>query len=108
VLQEARRLCRYDPSLDPILRLALTGTGDLGLTREVAEERLKQEFESVKGVAAAQVKGGLEDEIQINLDQERLAARGIPLDRVREVVGFSNVNLPGGALEDRNNRYIIT
>ena len=98
---------RYDPSLDPILRLALTGTGDLGLMREVAEERLKQEFESVKGVAAAQVKGGLEDEIQVNVDQERLAARGIPLDRVQQVVGFSNVNLPGGALEDRNSRYII-
>jgi len=64
---------RFDPSLDPIMRLALYGGDDLAQMRQIAEKRLKQEFETVKGVAAAQVKGGLEEEIQIDIDQGKLA-----------------------------------
>ncbi len=98
---------RFDPSLDPIMRLALSGPGDLIELRQIADKKLKQEFETIKGVAAAQVKGGLEEEIQVNVSQDRLAAMGIPIDRVREVVGVSNVNLPGGSLEDKDNQYLI-
>ncbi|UCG50773.1 MAG: efflux RND transporter permease subunit [Candidatus Latescibacterota bacterium] len=98
---------RYDPSLDPIVRLALSGTGNLVEIRRLAEKKIKPDFETVLGVAAAQIKGGLEDEVQINVDQERLAALGIPLDRISQVVGVSNVNLPGGALRGADNQYLI-
>ncbi len=98
---------RFDPSLDPIMRVALSGSDDLTVTRRVADRTLKQQFETIKGVAAARVKGGLEEEIQIAVDQERLAALGIPLARLGQVVGFSNVNLPGGSLEDEENQYLI-
>ncbi|MFO7655027.1 MAG: efflux RND transporter permease subunit [Candidatus Krumholzibacteriia bacterium] len=99
---------RFDPSLDPIVRLALTGPGDdLTSLRNIAERRIKQDFETVKGIASAQVKGGLEEEIQIAVDQERLAALRVPLDRVEQVIGVSNVNLPGGALRGRDNQYLV-
>ncbi|NNF06942.1 MAG: efflux RND transporter permease subunit, partial [Candidatus Eisenbacteria bacterium] len=61
----------------------------------------------VKGIAAAQIKGGLEEEIQIDVDQERLAALGIPLDRIAQVVGVSNVNLPGGSLRSVDSQFLI-
>jgi len=98
---------RFDPSLDPIMRLALRGTDDLTLTRRVADQRLKQELETVPGIAAAQVKGGFEEEIRIDIDQERLAALGISLDQVRQVVGSANINLPGGSLRDEDSQYLI-
>jgi HAE1 family hydrophobic/amphiphilic exporter-1 len=98
---------RFDPSLDPILRLALSGDGELTAMRYLAERRIKQSLETIKGVAAAQVRGGLEEEIQVDVDQERLAALGVPLERVREVVGVSNVNLPGGALRGEDKQYLI-
>ena len=98
---------RFDPSLDPIMRLALYGGDDLAQMRQIAEKRLKQEFETVKGVAAAQVKGGLEEEIQIDIDQGKLAALGIPLQSVVDLVGRSNVNQPGGALRDRDSQYLV-
>ncbi len=98
---------RFDPSLDPIIRLALSGTGELAAMRNLAERKLKPEFETIKGIAAAQIKGGLEDEIQIDLNQERLAALNIPLERIRQVVGVSNINLPGGALRGADNQYLI-
>ncbi len=98
---------RFDPSLDPVMRLAFSGPSGLANLRRIADRTLKQEFETIRGVAAAQVKGGLEEEIQVNLDQERLAAMGISMDLVSQVVGVSNVNIPGGALEDQDSRYLI-
>jgi HAE1 family hydrophobic/amphiphilic exporter-1 len=75
--------------------------------RYLAERRIKLELETLNGVASAQVQGGLEEEIQIEIDQERLAALGIPIDRIREVVGVSNVNLPGGALRGEDTQFLI-
>ena len=98
---------RYDPSLDPIVRLALSGGGDLAALRRLADKQLKQDLETIDGVASARVEGGLQDEIQIDIDQERLAALGIPLQRVAQVVGVSNVNLPGGSLRGIDKHYLI-
>ncbi|HPF69582.1 MAG TPA: efflux RND transporter permease subunit [Candidatus Krumholzibacteria bacterium] len=98
---------RFDPSLDPIVRLSLAGDGDLRALRRLADKQIKQDFETIKGVASATVKGGLEEEIQVDVDQDRLAALGITMDEVRQVVGISNVNLPGGALRGRDSQYLI-
>jgi HAE1 family hydrophobic/amphiphilic exporter-1 len=98
---------RFDPSLDPIMRVALSGDGELNDMRRLAERKIKLDLETIKGVAAAQVKGGLEDEIQIDIDQERLAALAIPIDQVRQVVGVSNVNMPGGSLRGADSNFLI-
>ncbi len=98
---------RFDPSLDPIVRLALGTTGDLREGRRLADRKLKQAFETIMGVASARIKGGLEEEIHVNVDQERLAALAIPLDQVLSVIGSSNINLPGGSLEGSESQYLI-
>ncbi len=98
---------RFDPSLDPIMRIALSGTGELNDMRNLAERKIKLDLETLNGVASAQIKGGLEDEVLVDIDQERLAALGIPLQRVRDVVGGSNVNLPGGSLRGADSHYLI-
>lgn len=107
--EEARDpvVLRFDPALDPIVRLSLSGPGELTELRRFAERQIKQDLETIKGVAAAQVKGGLESEVQVAVDQERLAGLGIPLDRIRAVLGVSNVNLPGGALRGEESQYLI-
>ncbi len=104
---EAPIVLRFDPSLDPVMRYALHGSGDLTHTRRIADRRLKQELETIPGIASAQVRGGLEEEIRVDVHQDRLAALGIPIQRVRDVVGLSNVNIPGGSLESLDSRYLI-
>jgi HAE1 family hydrophobic/amphiphilic exporter-1 len=98
---------RYDPSLDPIVRVAFSGDQDLTLLRRFADRKLKPDLETVVGIASAQVRGGLEEEIQVAVDQERLAALGIPLDLVRDAVGAGNLNLPGGALRGRDEQFLV-
>jgi hydrophobic/amphiphilic exporter-1 (mainly G- bacteria), HAE1 family len=98
---------RFDPSLDPVMRIALSGNGELNDMRRLAERKIKLDLETIKGIAAAQVKGGLEDEVQIDIDQERLAALNIPIDQVRQVIGVSNVNMPGGSLRGADSNFLI-
>jgi HAE1 family hydrophobic/amphiphilic exporter-1 len=98
---------RYDPALDPIMRLALTGSDDLQLLRRVAEKEVKEKLETREGVASAVVKGGEEEEIQIELDQGKLTALKITPEQVGQVLAASNINRPGGSLESLDSQYLV-
>jgi HAE1 family hydrophobic/amphiphilic exporter-1 len=104
---ESPLLLRFDPSLDPIMRIALAGDESLIALRLFAEERLKQELEPLDGVASVQVSGGLEEEIQINVEEGRLAALGIPVTQVTERMAQENVNLTGGMLKDGESEFLV-
>lgn len=100
-------LLRYDPALDPIMRFALSGSEDLRLLRFIAEEKLKDELEKIEGVASAQIKGGEEEEIQINIDQGKVAAMGISPAELEAVLAGSNINRPGGSLKGSESLYLV-
>jgi HAE1 family hydrophobic/amphiphilic exporter-1 len=100
-------LLKYDPTLDPVLRVALFGDVPLVALRNVADDVLKKEIESLQGVAAAKVAGGLEEEIRVEVDEARLAALGVTIDQVNEALAQENVNASGGRLRDRNAEYIV-
>jgi HAE1 family hydrophobic/amphiphilic exporter-1 len=100
-------LLRYNPALDPILRLGLSGEDDLIRLRVVAEERVKRALERIEGVAAALVSGGLEEEIQVELDERRLAGLGLTVDRVLDRLAQENINLTGGRLKEGQTEFIV-
>ncbi|NNE44127.1 MAG: efflux RND transporter permease subunit, partial [Gemmatimonadetes bacterium] len=98
---------KYDPSLDPVLRIGLSGKATLTALRNVADDVLKRELESLQGVAAAKVSGGLEEEIQVHVDESRLAALGISIAEVEQALREENINASGGRLRDRNAEYLV-
>ncbi len=110
-------LLRFNPSTQPIMRLALSskqeGGGEADAIRRLMEIRryadddLKRKLEPVLGVAAVKVGGGLEDEIQVDIDQRRLAQLGLSLDTVIQRLQQENVNLSGGRLEEGSQRYLV-
>ncbi len=107
---EAERpvLLRYDPSLDPILRMGLAAGGsDLIALRLLAEEDLKRKLERLEGVAAVVVSGGLEEEIQVEIDERRLTSLGLTMNRVMNRLAQENVNLTGGRLRDGQTDYLV-
>ena len=100
-------ILRYDPSLDPIIRLGLTGGEDLMFTRYVAEETVKRTLETLPGVAAVKVIGGLEEEIRIELNEQQLTLLGLDIQQVRQRLTQENVNLAGGELREGQTAYIV-
>jgi HAE1 family hydrophobic/amphiphilic exporter-1 len=116
---EAKRplLLRFDPASEPVLRLALldesapAGSAEsierLKSLRRFAEDRLKPDLESVQGSAAVKVSGGYEDEVQVFVDQQKLAQLGLSIDVVTRRLRAENVNLSGGRLEQGMQRFLV-
>jgi HAE1 family hydrophobic/amphiphilic exporter-1 len=107
--EEAGRpvLLRYDPSLDPVMRIGLTGDEELVRLRLIGEREVKRLLERVDGVAAALVAGGLEEEIQIEIDERRLASLGLTVEQLESRLAQENVNLTGGRLEEGQAEYLV-
>ena len=101
------RVLRFDPSLDPIIRLALDGERPLDELRQIAERWIKPRLETVPGVAAAKVRGGLDPEVQVEADEDRLAALGLTLDDLAQALRQENVNRPGGTVKDFGAVYLV-
>ncbi|MDR8391803.1 efflux RND transporter permease subunit [Aliifodinibius sp. S!AR15-10] len=130
---EAERpvILRFDPTLDPIMRYALYtenaqpespgvdfvadqsnrddnfDINNLKRIRRFADEQIKKELESVPGVASVKVSGGLEEEIQVSIDQQRLSHLKIPIEEVTQILSAENVNLSGGRLEEGTQQYLV-
>jgi HAE1 family hydrophobic/amphiphilic exporter-1 len=107
-------ILRYDPTLDPVLTLSLEGNGDryageggLGRLRRVADQEVRRLLEPVEGVAAVRIKGGLEEQISVELDEGQLRRTGIGIDTVMQRLSAENINLAGGQLEDGRTRYLV-
>ncbi|MGB5104808.1 MAG: efflux RND transporter permease subunit [Steroidobacteraceae bacterium] len=113
---EAKRplLLRFDPSSEPVMRLALMdeaggneGVERLKSLRRFADDRLKPDLEAVEGSAAVKVSGGYEDEVQVFVDQQKLAQLGLTIDTVTRRIRAENVNLSGGRLEQGMQRFLV-
>ena len=108
-------LLRFDPSSEPVMRVAFVDetakAGDhedrLKFLRRFADDRIKPEIESVEGSAAVKVSGGFEDEVQIYVDQQRLAQLKLSIEQVAKRIGAENVNLSGGRLEQGTQRFLV-
>ena len=113
---EAERplILRFDPTLDPVLELSLSGEGvqfegDEGLRRlrRLAELQVKRALEPIKGVAAVRVRGGLEEEIHVLIEANRLAHTGLSTDDVIRRLAEENINVAGGTLREGRTEYMV-
>jgi HAE1 family hydrophobic/amphiphilic exporter-1 len=100
-------ILRYDPSLDPLLRIGVVSDIPLIDLRVLVEDEIARELEALPGVAAARVKGGFEKEILIKLDEKQLAATGIRFDEITRRLGQENINLAGGNIKEGDTEYIV-
>ena len=109
-------LLHYDPSLDPVMELSLSGSsssikyrGDEGLRRlrRIAELQVKRLIEPVKGVAAARVRGGLEEEIHVLIDEAKLQRVNLSIGQVLSRLRAENINAAGGRIREGGAEYMI-
>ncbi len=124
-------ILRFDPSLDPIMRYAfyikdkkpdksenvdyasyqkeesISKISKLKQLRRYADEQIKKDLQSALGVASIKISGGLEEEIEVAVNQDRLSHLGISIDQITQVLGAENVNLSGGRLEQGTQQYLV-
>jgi HAE1 family hydrophobic/amphiphilic exporter-1 len=91
---------KQDPDADSIMTIVLASKQmTIRALTEVADKQVKRALESVDGVGAVTLSGSSAREIHIVVDVEKLNARGLSIQQVRDAIQKENVEIPGGTIE---------
>ncbi len=116
-------ILRYDPTLDPVMRVAITGAdvsdiadpavrkernqNQLTAIREAAERYVKSDLEAEIGIAQVLVKGGREQEVEVLVDAAAVKNKGLSVEGIVQALAQQNINLSGGILRDGKTEYLV-
>jgi multidrug efflux pump subunit AcrB len=80
---------------------------DVDMIRDFVEDNVRVRMERVSGVSEVELRGGAERQLQIHVDPERLAQRGLTLTDVRDAIRQCNRDTSAGDLDDGRQRFLI-
>ena len=89
---------RTDPRSEPVMAISVAGQSDLRGLKELAESVFRRRLEQIDGVAQVAVTGGLEREIQVEVDPRRLESFGLTIGQIATALEAANYSLPGGTV----------
>jgi HAE1 family hydrophobic/amphiphilic exporter-1 len=98
-----RLLAKDHPEIKELLP---PDTLDVTKLRRFAEDEIEARFERVPGVSQSNVIGGLEDELQVVVDPQKLAARGLTIIDVRDVLRRQNQDTSAGDYWEGKRRQV--
>ena len=81
----------------PVMQVNLFGDIDLFLLKKTGED-LQEELEKIKGVLGVELVGGIENEVQVDVDPEKLSYYNLSIVDVQDAVALQNMTIPGGKL----------
>jgi multidrug efflux pump len=88
----------------PIVVFSLSGTCGIAFLKNIADD-LKDDIEAIPGVLEAEVTGGVEREIRLEVNADKLAYYRIPITSLQAAVGSENQNTSGGSVTLGDGRY---
>ena len=88
----------------PIVVFSLSGTCGIVCLKDIADD-LKDDIEAIQGVLEAEVTGGIEREIRVEVFPEKLAYYNIPLFALQNAVTQENRNTSGGVIRLGEGRF---
>ena len=101
------RIWKFDTSVIGILYLGLSGDQPLDKIRRYAEDEIQYKLEQIQGVAAVDIRGGLEREIHVNVDRSQLEAIGLSFSQVVSALRKENLDMPGGYLKTDQKELLL-
>src|ERR1043166_9201384 len=104
---KAPTVTKFDGNGDPILQLTLDGNDDLGRLQQRAEDVLKKDLEGISGVGRVELVGGLQREIQIQVDQRKLESYDLSILQVTQALAADNLNVPAGNVTQPDKDWTI-
>lgn len=96
---ERPRLRKFDLAAFPILIMGVSSNLDPIQVRILIDNQVKNRIERIPGVASLNIRGGLNREIHVNLNAEKIKALGLPIDQLLSRLKEENINLPAGTIE---------
>ena len=90
----------------PMMLVNLSGEYGLIRLKEIAED-LADEIETIPGILEVRVTGGMEREVKVDVDPDRLVAYNLPIQDVVETIQRENLSLPGGSVDMGSYKYTV-
>jgi HAE1 family hydrophobic/amphiphilic exporter-1 len=90
------QISKFDNEQSPVMTVALSADRPLRELTDLADRIVKVQLERARGVGEVAISGGLDRAINIWVDADRLAARGLPITAVRDAILRQNAQVPGG------------
>lgn len=98
---------KFSMSDMPVLRLtAVSKMSDRDFYTIIDKEIVPQ-LKQIKGVGNVALTGGIERQIKVNVDKDRLATYGISLAQVAQAINSANLDYPTGKVDDNNNQMTV-
>jgi multidrug efflux pump subunit AcrB len=103
---EEPMIIEFNFSEVPIMQVNLSGEYGLVRLKDIAEE-LQDRLETIPAVLRADIRGGLEREVKVDVDLGRLQYYGLGLEDVVDAIREENVNIPGGSIDVGDTKYLV-
>jgi HAE1 family hydrophobic/amphiphilic exporter-1 len=91
-------ILKYDPNQAPMLNLGLTGAYSLRALFDIGRDTVQQQLQTLPGVGAINLTGGLDRQIDVRFDPWRLRAYGVTVPQLINAINNQNDGTPGGAV----------
>lgn len=100
-------IMRFSSSSMPIMRILVRGNRSIEDISTIAENTIVNILEQADGVAEADVMGGQTAQVNVELDQNRLAAYGYTISTITQALSKQNLELGGGKVKEGSKNYIV-
>lgn len=90
---------KFDINAQPIMVGVTSDKLDLASLNSLVEEKIEKNFERIEGVAAVDISGGIEREIEIVVSPEKMKGYGISTQQISQALVSENINLPAGNIQ---------
>jgi len=100
-------VAKFDPSQTPILVYGVSGIDNPVKLRTLLDNEVSPIIESADGVAAVNVTGGEDRAIIVDVDPDKIRARGLSLKNVSDRLAQENLDLPAGIAKESDTEYTI-
>ena len=90
----------------PVMQVNLAGGYGLVRLKELGEE-LQDRIESIPAVLRVALRGGLEREVQVDVDLAKLKYYNVSFNDVLDAIRLENVNVPGGSIDVNGVKYLV-
>jgi HAE1 family hydrophobic/amphiphilic exporter-1 len=101
---------KFDPSAAPVVSFGVQSRDNkmsLPELRTFIEDHVQPLIQQVDGVGAVNILGGLEREIQVEVDLNKMNALGVSIAQVSQAIRGENLNLPAGRMTERSQDFLI-
>jgi len=100
------QVLRLDPSARPIMEIAVSGAA-IGRLTDLCRQVIRRRLEQLPGVALVEVTGGMEPQIEVKVDPQKLLVQNISLRNIADALKQNNLSFSGGTIKKGRYRYAL-